>query len=273
MRAMHYRGLKQAARRCLRDSHTPYRRLTLLFLLCFLGLSMLCDLISFYLERRLEQETGFGTIALQNQADLFNVLSMVGLSVVGSLWNAGYSWFALRISRGQPASFGDFFQGFRLVSRVLAVVVLQSILIAAWSMLFLLPGLVAMYRYRMAVFAVLDDPDLGPLQALSYSSRLTYGHKMELLMLDLRFFWYYGTLFLVQLAVMAYNYGFLPVGAYTDRGYWTIYILYQGVMLLVETLALAYVTATQAHAFNWLQTLDRDRMEDLRRSYGGGYPM
>ena len=53
MRAMHYRGLKQAARRCLRDSHTPYRRLTLLFLFCFLGLSLLCDLISFYLERRL----------------------------------------------------------------------------------------------------------------------------------------------------------------------------------------------------------------------------
>ena len=133
MRAMHYRGLKQAARRCLRDSHTPYRRLTLLFLLCFLGLSLLCDLISFYLERRLAKETGFGIIALQNQVDLFNVLSMVGLSVVGSLWNAGYSWFALRISRGQSASFGDFFQGFRLVSRVLAVIVLQSILIAAWS--------------------------------------------------------------------------------------------------------------------------------------------
>ena len=56
MRAMHYRGLKQAARRCLRDSHTPYRRLTLLFLLCFLGLSLLCDLISFYLELRLAKE-------------------------------------------------------------------------------------------------------------------------------------------------------------------------------------------------------------------------
>ena len=41
-------------------------------------------------------------------------------------------------------------------------------------------------------------------------------------------------------------------------------------MLLMETLALAYVTATQAHAFNWLQTLDRDRMKDLHRN-GGFY--
>ena len=72
------------------------------------------------------------------------------------------------------------------------------------------------------------------------------------------------------MVVMAYNYGFLPVSTYTVRGYWTIYILYQGVMLLMETLALAYVTATQAHAFNWLQTLDRDRMKDLHRN-GGFY--
>ncbi len=268
MRAMHYRGLKQAARRCLRDSHIPYRRLTLLFLLCMLAVNLACDLVSFYLERRLEQETGLGTIALQNQADLFNILSIVGVSILWELWNAGYSWFALRISRGQTASFLDFFQGFRLVGKVLAVSILQSLVIAAWAMLFLLPGIVAFYRYRMAIFAVLDDPEIGILEALAYSSRLTYGHKMELLMLDLRFFWYYGTLFLMQMLVTAYNYGFLPMAAYTVRGYWAVYSIYHGVTLVMQTMALAYVTATQAHAFNWLQTLDRDRMEDLRRSYG-----
>lgn len=268
MRAMHYRGLKQAARRCLRDSHIHYRRLTLLFLLCFLAVTFCCDLISFWMERQLAQETGLGGIELRNRADLFNVVSLVGLSVLRELWNVGYSWFALRISRGQSASFRDFFQGFRLVGRVLAVVVLQYIFIAFWSMLFVLPGIVAFYRYRMAVFAVLDDPDLGPMQALAYSSRLTYGHKMELLMLDLRFLWYHGPLFALLMLLTAYSYGFLPDAAYTVQGFLVVYGVYQIATLVIETLGMAYVTATQAHAFNWLQTLDRDRMEELRQSYG-----
>lgn len=269
MRAMHYRGLKQAARRCLRDSHVPYRRLTLLFLLCYLAVTVTCDVVGFLLELRLQKTSGLDGIALQSQLDLFNVLSIVGIGVLWQLWDAGYAYFALRLSRGQTAGFQDFFQGFRLFARVLAVVVLRSIIVAIWSLVFVLPGLVAAYRYSMAVFAVLDDPELGPLEALAYSSRLTYGHKMELFLLDLRFFWYYGLLGLVQMLVMAYNYGFLPEGFYTNRGYWTIYVVYQGVTLLVEVFAMAYVTATKAHAFNWLQTLDRDRMEELRRNYGG----
>lgn len=266
---MHYRGLKQAARRCLRDSHVPYRRLTLLFLLCYLAVNVSCDAVSFLLEQRLERESGLDSIALQNQADLFNIVTLVGVAVLWQLWNAGYSYFVLRLSRGQTAAFRDFFQGFRLFARVLAVVVLRGILVAVWSLVFVLPGLVAAYRYSMAVFAVLDDPELGPLEALAYSSRLTYGHKMELFLLDLRFLWYYGILGLVQMLVMAYNYGFLPKGFYTNGGYWTVYAVYQGATLLVEVFAMAYITATKAHAFNWLQTLDRDRMEDLRRNYGG----
>lgn len=269
MRAMHYRGLKQAARRCLRDSHVPYRRLTLLFLLCYLAVSGSCDVVAFLLERRLERESGLDSIALQNQADLFNIVSIVGVSVLWQLWDAGYAYFAFRLSRGQTAGFRDFFQGFRLFARVLAVVVLRSIFIGIWSLLFILPGVVAAYRYSMAVFAVLDDPELGPMEALSYSSRLTYGHKMELFLLDLRFFWYYGLLVLVQMPMLAYYYGFLPKDFYTGSGYWTIYGFYQGATLLIEVLAMAYITATQAHAFNWLQTLDRDRMEDLRNNYGG----
>lgn len=269
MRAMHYRGLKQAARRCLRDSHVPYRRLTLLFFLCYLAVSVACDGVSYWMELRLRQESGLGTIALQNQADLFNILTLAGIAILWQMWSAGYVYFALRLSRGQTAGFRDFFQGFRLFARILALVVIRSIFIAAWSLLFVLPGLVAAYRYSMAVFAMLDNPELGPLEALAYSSRLTYGHKMELFLLDLRFFWYYGMLGLVQTVVTAYNYGFLPKGFYTDRGYWTIYAVYQGATLLIEVFAMAYVTATKAHAFNWLQTLDRDRMEDLRRNYGG----
>ena len=45
---MNYRGLKRAARQCLRDSGDHPRRLSALFLLCLLGASLILDGISYF---------------------------------------------------------------------------------------------------------------------------------------------------------------------------------------------------------------------------------
>ena len=64
---------------------------------------------------------------------------------------------------------------------------MQGIFIALWSLLFIVPGIIAMYRYRMAYYILLDDPDKGPLQCIRESKELMRGHKKELFFLDLSF--------------------------------------------------------------------------------------
>ncbi len=40
--------------------------------------------------------------------------------------------------------------------------ILKFIFIYLWSLLFLFPGIVALYRYRLAEYALLDDPEISP---------------------------------------------------------------------------------------------------------------
>ena len=60
---MHYKGLKQAARQCLRDSRLGPCRLTLLFLLCFYAVSILCDVVSYVMDLRLSRASGLEVAA------------------------------------------------------------------------------------------------------------------------------------------------------------------------------------------------------------------
>ena len=261
---MNYRGLKQASRQCLRDSGISPRRLTVLFLLCLYAVTVTGDLISYYFDHRLNQTTGFAAMDLRMTADLWNMGSFFVINGLYLLWSAGYDAFTLHLSRGQPASFQDFLQGFRMVGKVLAVVVLRAVFVFCWSMLLLIPGIVALYRYRMAVFVILDDPDLTAGQALAVSSRLTYGHKGELLMLDLSFFWYYLPTVAAAALANAYNYDLLPAQMYTDQGFWVVYLVTLLLPALMDVAALAYFRTTGAHAYNWLQSLDRARREEAQ---------
>ena len=50
-----------------------------------------------------------------------------------------------------------------------------------------MPGIVAAYRYRQALYLLLDHPERSAWQCLRESSALMSGHKWELFVLDLSF--------------------------------------------------------------------------------------
>ena len=100
---------------------------------------------------------------------------------------AGFVMYCMRIYRGEQVGYGAIFDGFTFPGKVLGLYFLMAIFIALWSMLFVIPGIIATYRYRFAVYNLYEDPTISPLEALRRSKRQTMGHKMNLLMLDLSF--------------------------------------------------------------------------------------
>lgn len=48
------------------------------------------------------------------------------------------------------------------------------------------------YRYRLAMYSLLDDEQTTALSALRNSRILTKGHRLQILKLDLSFWWYYA---------------------------------------------------------------------------------
>lgn len=124
-------------------------------------------------------------------ASLIDMLLRLAMAVVG----VGFSLFIMNsVRRSQPA-IGNLLDGFGMFPRVLFLIILQIVLIFLWSLLLVIPGIIAAYRYSFAVYVMIDHPEMSAMDCLRESKRLTTGYKRQLFLLDLSFiFWFLLTM-------------------------------------------------------------------------------
>ena len=63
--------------------------------------------------------------------------------------------------------------------------IVEGILIFLWSLLLVVPGIIAAYRYRLALYILIDHPEKTVIQCIRESKEMMRGHKAELFRLDL----------------------------------------------------------------------------------------
>ena len=126
-----------------------------------------------------------------------NTLLQILLAIV----DAGFILFLLNTIRGTGACLGNLLDGFGFFFKIILLSIVQYIFIALWSLLLVFPGIIAAYRYRMAIYLLVDDPSRGVMECLRLSGEMMKGHKWELFVLDLSFI---GWGFLAMLPVIGY---------------------------------------------------------------------
>lgn len=115
------------------------------------------------------------------------MLLAAALSIMNYMIGVGFAIYSLHVSRGEKADYGNILDGFGIFFRVLWLAILEGIFIFLWSLLLYVPGIVAAYRYRQALFILLDHPEMSALQCITESKEMMRGHKGELFALDLSF--------------------------------------------------------------------------------------
>ena len=115
------------------------------------------------------------------------VVLVVALEIMNYMVSVGFVIFSLHVSRDETAEIGNLFDGFGLFFRVLWLAILQGLFVFLWSLLLVVPGIIAAYRYRQALYLLLDHPEKSAWQCLRESATVMRGHKWELFMLDLSF--------------------------------------------------------------------------------------
>lgn len=126
-----------------------------------------------------------------------NILMQILLAIV----DAGFILFLLNTIRGTGACLGNLLDGFGFFLKIILLSIVQYIFVALWSLLLVFPGIIAAYRYRMAIYLLVDDPSRGVMECLRLSGEMMKGHKWELFVLDLSFI---GWGFLAMLPVIGY---------------------------------------------------------------------
>jgi len=243
-------GLKAASRQCLTDAAISPRRVVCFYLLCLYLILIPTDIYSYILQANFDALSGLSAIALKNRYFLYTSVITVLVLICTTLWGVGLSAYTLHLSRRQRAGADDLFTGFRMFGKFLWLEVLMSVYAALWTFLFIIPGIVALYRYRMAVYVLLDHPDYTAGQALRESCLLTDGYKWELFKLDLSFLWYFLLGLLFASSTYLYTRQLLPLEGMA--GYLVSYFIGVAGSVLLDVSCLAYVQCTYAHSYNWL---------------------
>lgn len=111
----------------------------------------------------------------------------VGL-VIGGPMQFGVSVFSLRFAKGKDADIAQIFDGFRMrMSESIVAYLLMLLYILLWSLLLIIPGIIAAIAYSQTFFILADDDKVSGTEALARSKKMMSGNKGKFFGLCLRF--------------------------------------------------------------------------------------
>jgi uncharacterized membrane protein len=99
----------------------------------------------------------------------------------------GLARFSLQISRGETARFMMLFDGFKRFRDTVIAYLLIVLFTLLWSLLLIIPGIVAFFSYSQTFFLMADDDRLEPQEAIRLSKEMMMGNRGKLAGLWLRF--------------------------------------------------------------------------------------
>jgi uncharacterized membrane protein len=89
----------------------------------------------------------------------------------------GVALFFLNAARGNEGEIVHVFTGFKRFGTTFLCGLMQTIFIVLWSLLFIIPGIIAAINYSMAYYLLADYKNLSAMDALSMSKDIMKGHK------------------------------------------------------------------------------------------------
>ena len=97
-----------------------------------------------------------------------------------------YAFFADNVSN--KVDLGSVRKGFApSYMRNVGSMLVRDIFLFLWSLLFIVPGLIKAYSYRMVPYILAENPDMKPVDAITRSREIMDGNKWNSFVLDLSF--------------------------------------------------------------------------------------
>lgn len=108
---------------------------------------------------------------------------------------AGMMLFWLRLLRGEKTELSVAFEPFDRYWTFLWANLRVMIFVFLWTLLLIVPGVIAAFRYGMTIYILLDHPEYSAEEAIKESCEIMYGHKLRL--------FGYSLLFVLMIVVAA----------------------------------------------------------------------
>jgi uncharacterized membrane protein len=191
-----------------------------------------------------------GSLIDSMMGDSYMLSSLFKLAVSGP-FGVGVATYFLQLFRHQEAQISHVFSGFENFGKTFVLGLLIGIFTFLWTLLLIVPGVIAYFRYSQAYFIMCDHPEYSAMECINESKRMMDGNKGKLFVTTLSFI---GWAILALLPSMFYagwvsidsisqytavSSTFVPSVVYSAFDYIAMFVL-----ALAYTAVLAYYKAT-----------------------------
>lgn len=132
----------------------------------------------------------------------------------------GITLYFMNMFRKKETDHAQLFSGFEYFVKTFCLMLVMGIFIFLWTLLFIVPGIIATIRYSQAFLILVDDQTKGIMQCIDESKRRMAGNKLKYFCLQLSFI---GWLILATLpatiissifGLITGNYFIMQIGAF-----------------------------------------------------------
>jgi len=109
------------------------------------------------------------------------------LVIIGAPLTYGVSLFFLWLSRNQEARMSQVFEGFQMWVHCAVVYLRMLVVVLLWSLLLIVPGIIAAYSYSQVFYILADNPTMSAKDIMRKSKEMMKGNKAKLFYLQCRF--------------------------------------------------------------------------------------
>ncbi len=145
---------------------------------------------------------------------LIGVLSAISIIVsviifcLSSIIGTGYAKFNLGLVDSREVTVGTLFSYFGKCKNLIFANLLSGVYIFLWTLLCIIPGIIASFKYAMVPYILAENPDLTPREALDRSEAVMQGHKLEYFCFNLSFIGW------IILSILSCGIGFIWLSPY-----------------------------------------------------------
>lgn len=148
--------------------------------------------------------------------------------VLGSFVGVGYAKFNLNLVDRNKASFENLFEYFSNWKTTTITRLLRALYTFLWSLLFIIPGIVAGFSYAMTEYILAENPELTPDEAIQASKSMMMGNRWRLFCLQFSFIGW------DILATLAFGLGHLWLTPYKQAAYAAFYREVSGTSYIID---------------------------------------
>ena len=107
--------------------------------------------------------------------------------LVGSVVKLGYARFHMNLVDGGEAAVSQLFGYFAFWKNAVIANLLRSIYTFLWTLLLIIPGILANYSYAMTDYILAERPDMAAQEAIALSKQMMNGNRWRLFCLEISF--------------------------------------------------------------------------------------